>query len=305
MKYILSRLIFDQTAGRCNVYDVLCYGAISLDISGRVDRPWRGGSHTSATDYLLSPGGDAALVALTLAGLGLKVALGGGPVGDDPWGEYLKGVFRSEGVRLYDSAPGKTSVSAVAVDRSGDRSSITYHEDTPLGQLPVPAELVPRAGCLYACGCYGRNSAVLGAAAREHGVPSVLNLDDPAMDAIGLFDTVIASAEVARRLADEPLAAAGLIRTRGAGLAIVTLGAAGCIGSNAGLLTVPAFPVEAVDTTGAGAAFAAGFIYARLKGFDVPESLRIASAAGAYKCMVRGSYRRFSANELFNFLGSR
>jgi sugar/nucleoside kinase (ribokinase family) len=305
MKYILSRHIFNQTAGRCIVYDVLCYGAISLDISGRVDRLWHGGSQANATDYELSPGGDAALVALTLAGLGLKVALAGGPVGDDPLGDYLKGVFRSGGVHLHDSAPGKTSVSAVAVDRSGERSSITYHEDTPVEQLPVPADLVRRAGYLYACGVYGRNSAVLGAAAREQGVPSLLNLDVSAMDNIGLFDTVIANADIAGRLSADPLAAAEMIRTKGAGLAIVTLGDKGCIGSNAGLLTVPAFAVDVVDTTGAGAAFAAGFIYARLKDFNVLDSLRIASAAGAYKCMVRGSYRRFSAKELFNFIGSR
>ena len=286
------------------MYDVLCYGAISLDISGRVSQPWHGGQ-AGATDYALSPGGDAALVALTLAGLGLTVALAGGPVGDDPMGDYLTGIFRSEGVRLYDSAPGKTSVTAVAVDPSGGRSSITFHEDTPLAELPAPVERVARARHLYTCGCYGPNSAAMGAAAREHGVPSVLNLDVPALDAIGLFDTVIASADMARRLSADPLAAAELIRTRGAGLAVVTLGAEGCIGSNAGLLTVPAYPVEAVDTTGAGAAFVAGFIYARLQDFNVLDSLRLATAAGAYKCMVRGSYRRFSAKELFNFIGSR
>jgi Sugar kinases, ribokinase family len=274
--------IFDQAAGRCILYDVLCYGAISLDISGQVDRPWHGSSQASATDYLLSPGGDAALIALTLAGMGLKVALAGGPIGDDPMGEYLKDIFRSAGVSLYDSAQGKTSVTAVAVDRSGERSSITYHEDTPVAELPVPADLVTRARFLYACGIYGPNSAVLGAAAREHGVPSMLNLDMISMDAVGLFDTVIANADVAGCLAPDPLAAAEIIRTKGAGLAIVTMGDKGCIGSNEGLMTVPAYPVEIVDTTGAGAAFAAGFIYARLKDFNVLDSLRIASAAGAY-----------------------
>lgn len=287
------------------MYDVLCYGAISLDISGRVDRPWHNGSQVGATDYILSPGGDATLVALTLAGLGLKVALAGGPVGQDPPGHYIEIVCAEAGVDLSPRVKGKTSVSAVAVDPAGARSSITYHEDTPMEEIPVPVDLVPRSRYLYTCGVYGMNSAVLGAAAREHGVPSLLNLDTIAMDAIGLFDTVIASQEVAGRLADDPLAAAEMIRTKGAGLAIVTMGDRGCISSNAGLLTVPAYPVEAVDTTGAGAAFAAGFIYARLKDFNVLDSLRIACGAGAYKCLLRGSYRRFSAKELFNFIGSR
>jgi sugar/nucleoside kinase (ribokinase family) len=304
MKYILSRHICIQAAGRCILYDVLCYGAISLDISGRVDRHWPGGQ-ASATDYMLSPGGDAALVALTLAGLGLKVALSGGPVGDDPMGEYLKGIFRQAGVDLYDSAQGKTSITAVVVDQYGERSSVTFHEDTPLGEMPVPVDLVSQARYLYTCGCYGQNSAILGAAAREQGVPSLLNLCGPTLDAIGLFNTVIANAEMAGQLSSDPLAAAEMIRMKGAGLAIVTMGDKGCIGSNEGLLTVPAYPVDVVDTTGAGAAFAAGFIYARLKDFNVLDSLRIASAAGAYKCSAKGSYRRFSAKELYNFIGSR
>lgn len=287
------------------MYDVLCYGAISLDISGRVERPWHGGGHASATDYMLSPGGDAALVALTLAGLGLKVALAGGPVGQDPPGHFLEIVCAEAGVDLCPRGPGKTSLTAVVVTPSGERSSVTYHEDTPLEQIPVPVDLVPQSRCLYACGVYGQNSAVLGAAARESGIPSVLNLETQVLDAIGLFDTVIASADMAGQLAADPLAAAELLRTRGAGLGIVTLGAAGCICSNAGLLTVPAYPIEAVDTTGAGAAFAAGFIYARMKDFNVLDSLRIACGAGAYKCLVRGSYRRFSAKELFSFIGSR
>ncbi len=225
------------------MYDVLCYGAISLDISGRVDRPWHGGGHASATDYRLSPGGDAALVALTLAGLGLKVALAGGPVGRDPPGHYIEIVCAEAGVDLCPRGPGKTSLTAVAVTPSGERSSITYHEDTPLEQIPVPVDLVPRSRLPVRVRRLrpeqrgpGRRRARTAACRR------VLNLDTPALDAIGLFDTVIASADMASQLAADPLAAAELLRTKGAGLGIVTLGADGCISSNAGLLTVPAYP---------------------------------------------------------------
>jgi len=285
-------------------YDVFCYGAISLDISGRVEAPWSAGMQSAAVDYILSPGGDAALVALTLAGLGLKVALAGGPIGNDPAGDYLRGIFVAAGVDLYDSGAGKTSITAIAVSPSGDRSSITYHEDMPEEEMPVPVDMIPRARYLYVDGCYSNNSAVAGAAARESGVPALLNLYGHELDMAGLFDVVIANEDVAGQISDDLLAAAEAIRVRGAGLAIVTMGEKGCISSDGGLLTVPAFRIDAVDTTGAGAAFAAGFIYARLKGFNVLDSLRIASAAGAYKCMARGSYRQFDAKELFDFIGS-
>jgi sugar/nucleoside kinase (ribokinase family) len=285
-------------------YDVFCYGAISLDISGRVEGPWSAGMQSSAVDYMLSPGGDASLVALTLAGLGMKVALAGGPVGNDPQGDYLRSVFAAAGVDLYVVGQGKTSITAVAVTPSGERSSITYHENTPSEQIPVPVDLVPLARYVYVDGCYGANVAVAGAAAKEAGVPALLNLYWPELDTAGLFDVVVASEHVASRISGDPLAAAETIRVKGAGLSIVTLGHRGCICSNNGLLTVPAYKVDAVDTTGAGAAFTAGFIYARLQSFNVLDSLRIASAAGAYKCLARGSYRQFSVKELFEFIGA-
>ena len=45
----------------------------------------------------------------------------------------------------------------------------------------------------------------------------------------------------------------------------------------------PAYDVEAVDTTGAGDCFNAGFIAGRLAGMDVFEACRFASATAAYK----------------------
>ncbi|HUL61879.1 MAG TPA: carbohydrate kinase family protein [Methanocella sp.] len=286
-------------------YDVSCYGAMSVDVSGQLRAPLVPGTQAEATDYRLSPGGDATLVALTLAGLGLKVFLAGGPVCRDSLGRYFEVACGEAGVDIAPRVPGQTSITAVALEPSGARTSITFHEASPLATIPVPADRIASSRFLYADGCYGENAAAAGAAAREHGVPSLLNLFGPTLDFVGLFDVVVANEGIAGQIAGDPLAAAEIVRAKGAGLAIVTMGERGCICSNDGLLTVPAFPAEAVDTTGAGAAFAAGFIYARLQSFNVLDSLRIASAAGAYKCAARGSYRRFSEKELFVFIGSR
>lgn len=53
------------------------------------------------------------------------------------------------------------------------------------------------------------------------------------------------------------------------------------------LFEAPAFPVEVVDTTGAGDAFAAGYLAAKLWGLPPERSLRIAQAMGA--CCVSGA----------------
>ena len=68
---------------------------------------------------------------------------------------------------------------------------------------------------------------------------------------------------------------------------VIKLGDRGCFVKNhseCGL--IDAFPSEAVDTTGAGDNFAAGFIKGILQGWDIRECARFANAAGALA--VRG-----------------
>ena len=48
------------------------------------------------------------------------------------------------------------------------------------------------------------------------------------------------------------------------------------------IIKVPGFPVEVLNVLGAGDAFAAGFCYGSLKGWDMKKSCRLANACGAY-----------------------
>ena len=58
---------------------------------------------------------------------------------------------------------------------------------------------------------------------------------------------------------------------------------------NGEILHEPAMPVTAVDTTGAGDLFRAGFIYALLSGAPPREMLRMANAAAALSCTRPGA----------------
>ena len=71
-----------------------------------------------------------------------------------------------------------------------------------------------------------------------------------------------------------------ILRQRHAGMLVVTLGARGAAMLDGDrFIRQPAFPVDVIDTTGAGDVFRAGFIYALLRG-DTPEGiLRFACAA--------------------------
>jgi len=51
----------------------------------------------------------------------------------------------------------------------------------------------------------------------------------------------------------------------------------------------PVFPVKAIDSNGAGDTFHGAFVAARLKGMDVYEACRFASATSALKCTRFGA----------------
>ena len=74
------------------------------------------------------------------------------------------------------------------------------------------------------------------------------------------------------------------------GLLIVTCGAAGALALDGDrLIRAPAFPVSAVDTTGAGDVFRGGLIVALLRGWQTEEALRFANAAAAISCTRLGA----------------
>jgi 2-dehydro-3-deoxygluconokinase len=57
------------------------------------------------------------------------------------------------------------------------------------------------------------------------------------------------------------------------------------------------YPVEVVDTVGAGDAFVAGFLSGRLRGWDTGESLQLANACGACAVTVQGDVKGLPTEE--------
>ncbi|MFP4535580.1 MAG: adenosine kinase [Spirochaetaceae bacterium] len=77
---------------------------------------------------------------------------------------------------------------------------------------------------------------------------------------------------------------------RFAPVVVMKVGREGCyVASEAeGIVHVPGFPVEAKDTTGAGDAFAGGFLFARLLGAPLTEACRAANKLAAAVVQVNG-----------------
>ena len=92
---------------------------------------------------------------------------------------------------------GKTAVTAIVIDKD-KRSTITFHDNTPESQIPIPEDAIKHSKLVYVDGCFGRNSAIIAKIARANGIKSLLNLDSPAIPNIGLFDIVIAGEEASQ-----------------------------------------------------------------------------------------------------------
>jgi ribokinase len=77
---------------------------------------------------------------------------------------------------------------------------------------------------------------------------------------------------------------------RGHEAVVVTLGEHGAVLATArGVERIPAFPVEAIDSVGAGDAFCAAFALALAEGRTPAEAARFASAAGAISATRPGA----------------
>lgn len=149
--------------------------------------------------------------------------------------------------------------------------------------------------------------------ARSAGVLTVLDADAPVPKLeriLEVIDFPIVSCALAEVLgngsAEEGLRVLAQGSTR---LAVVTLGAEGCLAVAPGegpVIASPAFEVQVRDTTGAGDAFHAGFISALLEGRRPLAALRIANAVAALNCTALGAQAGLPTREkLANLLAAR
>jgi sugar/nucleoside kinase (ribokinase family) len=245
----------------------------------------------------LQPGGSALHVAANLAALGARVALMAG-VGDDNWGAYLREHAAGAGV---DTAGIRTLPvpSAVTMVLSGaaDRAFVSVYGATEaFGPEDLNPALLARATHVHVSGLWQSTAlqphlASLFDSLIARGV--TLSLDtgydasgrwgDPLPDLLRRVDLFFPNETEAMSITGEatPDAALAALAYQGP-LVAMKLGAAGAHVQQADQRwRAPAFPVEVVDTTGAGDAFGAAFIYGWLRKWPLEQTLRFANGAGA------------------------
>jgi ribokinase len=282
---------------------IVVVGSINMDLVADTPCIPRAGETLTGTDFTTTPGGKGANQAVAAARLGYPVHMVG-MVGQDVFGQALLDNLIAAGVAIDAVAKvsGPSGVAPILVSATGENSIVVVPgangKVTPefidqqsalirsagmvLCQLELPIETV---------------SHTLGVCA-DAGVPVIL---DPA-PAAPLPDSIWTQVawltpnetEAAFYLdsgRSEPESAAQHLLSRGLHGIVLKRGSEGAWVAQAGGhgISVPSFPVEAVDTVAAGDCFNGAFAVALLEGRNPESAAHFASAAAAISVTRRGA----------------
>jgi sulfofructose kinase len=286
-------------SGNPAAIDVVGIGLNAVDYLCRVPRYPVPGEKLRMTGFTRQGGGQVAtaLVALSRWGLRTKYV---GNVGDDEHGRLSLSLLRDEGIdlshaRVVDGASSQFAVILVQ-DDTGERT-ILWDRDARIRIRPedLPLDAIRGARALLLDGHDVPASIAAARAARREGVPIVLDaekIQDGTLELLGLCDHIVAASGFARRLEpglDAPEGTRMIHRKFSPRTATVTLGEQGAVGFDGeAIVRVPAIPVTAADTTGAGDVFHAGFLYALLAGKPFPDILAFGNTAAGLSCRETG-----------------
>ena len=292
--------------------------------------------------FVARPGGAPANVAVAAARLGSEAAFVGS-VGEDLFGDFIVRALRDEGVDVSAvrrcEPPTRTSIAFVEISDDGDRA-FTFYRSNPAADELLSPEDVARETISGASFVNFGSIPLLREPSRGavHRVAELANeLSVPVAFDVNLREHLWESADAAREAVDPLLDRSRIVKLghdelrpllgtddlseaseillgRGATLVLVSLGAEGAFYATAGFQgNVPAFPIEAVDATGAGDAFLAATLVhlaaVEGDGWDegaVREAALRGCAAGALACTDYGAMRALpTAEELEAFMDER
>lgn len=266
------------------LFDVCVVGSANVDLVATTDRLPGPGETVLGFTYAEHAGGKGLNQVVAASRAGARCAFVGA-VGDDDAGRQLVATLSAESIdqsalRTLENIPTGRALIGVSAQAEnsiivvpGANGALTANDVRAMAdsarvllvQLEVPVPVV--------------HAALL--AARAAGAITILNPAPAAVlrgDMLALCDVVIPNEHEA-----EILGGSDHLLALGARAVVITMGARGARLCTPGGpdITVPAFAVDAVDSTAAGDAFCGAFAAALSRGSDLTNALRFASAAGA------------------------
>lgn len=306
--------------------DVLGLGAIAMDIVLQCEDLPREDGFAFVHGERSVPGGSGANVLVTLANMGAHCAILA-KVGDDTYGSILrKDLFESEISTQYllTKQGGTTLHTFITIARNGTKAIFVNLGDSflSLSEDEVNSGMLEGIKVFYTDMVAGRPSIKLARLCKEKGIRVIFNLEcSPSFMELchvsrGELEEMISLCDLFCSSRDGLLEFSATADGMEAGLSIykkfrpeigvvVTLGDKGAVWINQEEpLSIPAFHIKPLDTTGAGDAFAGGLIYSYfLNDYDRKTSMEFASACAAIKCTQPGPRLKANEADVRRFLG--
>ncbi len=249
-----------------------------------------------------SAGGQTASAMVALQRLGLKTAYAG-RFGSDAEGHFGLATLKEDGVNVdfAEVVEGATNqIAFITIDARNGERTIVWDRDDRLAYQPdeAPVEFGSMGRVLHLDAHDPPACLRLAQAAREAGTIVSADIDNVyggLPELLPFIDILIGSKEFPRRVTGIEDANAALIELKaryGCAITGMTIGTKGAIVYCDGeFIESPGFeaPGGCKDTTGAGDAFHAGFLYGLLRGDNVETSLRFGNAVAAMKCSALGA----------------
>ena len=280
---------------------VVCGNVVHDVVARRVEQPLAYGASTLIEHIGQHLGGNASNTSFALARLNCAVQTLS-LIGDDASGEFIVSRLRSAGADTagIHKVPAPTSMALSLVNAKAERA-LLYLMGASGEDFPEPFE-IPSGGthfhlaAVFRMRYLRRHAPAILRMARECGMTTSA---DTQWDTEGEWMTVLrpslphldllfVNEDEARLLTGhaEPSLAAAALRDAGAPRTVVKLGADGCLVDGE---HVPGFVVDAVDATGAGDCFVAGFLAALSRGLNFQLAARVANAVGALSVQQTGA----------------
>ncbi|MDX2400413.1 ribokinase [Microbacterium algeriense] len=285
---------------------VVIVGSVTADVTTFSGRLPARGETILGDEFTLMLGGKGANQAVAAGRSGARTSFVG-CVGDDLFHDLVVDGLTEAGVDLAHlrTVPGPTGIAHIRVDASAQNDIVMV----PLANAALSAEQIDEALAALApttsvlltqLETPSALTAHITARAREHGMTVILDpapaaeLDAALWRSIDIVTpneteaSLISGIEVTDALSAER--AGRWFLDQGVGAAVITLAGQGsCVVTADGATIVPPFPVEAVDTTAAGDAYA-GYLGAALaNGSSLSDAVRLATAAGALAVTKQGA----------------
>lgn len=283
---------------------VYCTGNVVLDTLVRPVEgmpPW--GTTTYVDSISVHLGGNGAGSAYAAARMGVPAKLAGA-IGNDPPGAFITERLRSAGVdvsqlRVLDDVASAATVGMV--HPGGER--LFFHDLGACGRfetehISFASEVVSGYSFFHYASifCLPRlrtEAHEVLERARQAGLRTSLDVDwDTSgrwLDDLGplcpLLEFLFLNTQEAQMLCglEEPEAVGLFFLDRGVKNVVLKMGEQGCaVFTQSDEFRLPAYPVQVVDTTGAGDCFCGGFLAGLCRGFSLRESARLGNAVAAH-----------------------